>query len=246
VPNIVDQSDFTNELYNMHLFQRRFNLADSKIRIPETYDEFTTFDDNVIVMEQVKGAHIQHLDTEQRYRMCELISDFNMRCIVENGMFHGDLHCGNVLYHCESEVLYVLDFGITGYMSRTEVGTLVAIMKAYAWKNFQRMAFLVVTEMTELSNDIPVDTLVEICDGVKAFLSEMYKTRTVVQYDDITGLYALVKKKNVRIGRTFNRLQVSLGITNAMCTAYLTPDENNHIMHESFRRVLSYVLSHKT
>jgi predicted unusual protein kinase regulating ubiquinone biosynthesis (AarF/ABC1/UbiB family) len=244
-PNIVDQTDFTNELYNMHLFQRRFNTAESKIRIPETFDEFTTADENVIVMEQVKGAHIQHLAPADRLRMCERISHFNMTCIVEHGMFHGDLHCGNVLYHCERGVLYVLDFGITGYLSDKEVETLVSIMRAYAWKNFQRMAYLVVTEMTELPPDIPVPALVEVCDAAHAFLREMYQTRTLVQYDDITRLYELVKTKHLRIGRMFHRLQMSLGITNAMCTSYLTSDENNQIMHESFRHVLRYVLSFK-
>lgn len=245
VPNIVDQTEFTNELYNMHLFQRRFNTADSHIRIPETYDEFTSFDESVIVMEHVRGEHVQTLESEHRRRMCALISHFNMRCIVEHAMFHGDLHCGNVLYHAESDVLYVLDFGITGYLDRKEVGTLLAIMKAYAWKNFHRMAYLVVTEMSELPKDIPAETLVAFCDCVKDFLSEIYQTRTVVQYDDITQLYALVKAKHIRIGRTFHRLQMALGITNAMCTSYITPDENNVNMHESFRLVLGYVLSYK-
>ena len=244
VPNIVDQTDFSNELYNMHLFQRRFNdEPDSKILIPKTYDEFTEFDESVIVMECVRGEHIQKLNSTQQYRMCELISHFNMKCIVESGVFHGDLHCGNVLYHEASDVLYVLDFGITGYMNQEEVGTLLAIMKAYAWKNFQRMAYLVVTEMSELPNDMPIDTLVAFCDCVKDFLSDIYQTRTVVQYDDITRLYALVKAKHIRIRRTFHRLQMSLGITNAMCTSYISPDENNLIMHESFRLVLRYVLS---
>ena len=244
-PNIVDQTDFTNELYNMHLFQRRFNSADSSIRIPETFDEFTAFDDDVIVMEQVQGTHIQNLDQAQRRSMCSLISDFNMRCIVEHGMFHGDLHCGNVLYDADSNVLHVLDFGITGYMNTREVGTIVSIMKAYAWKNFQRMAYLVVSDMTDLPHDIPINKLIEVCRLTQTLLSEIYSTRSVVQFDDIKDIYALVKSQQIRIGRTFSRLQMSLGITNAMCTVYLTADENNEIMHESFRKVLRYVLSFK-
>lgn len=245
-PNILDQTDFTNELYNMHLFQRRFNTTDSPIRIPETFDEFTAMDENVIVMEQVPGAHMQHLDATHAHRMCELVSHFNMQCIVERGMFHGDLHCGNVLYDRDADVLYVLDFGITGFMSRKEVGALVSIMKAYAWKNFQRMAYLVVAEMAELPADVPVGSLVDVCHAVQSFLSDLYQTRAIVTYEDITALYALVKSMHIRIGRTFHRLQMSLGITNAMCAAHLTPDENNRIMHESFRLVLPRVLSSKS
>jgi predicted unusual protein kinase regulating ubiquinone biosynthesis (AarF/ABC1/UbiB family) len=244
-PNISDQTDFTNELYNMHLFQKRFNILDSSIHIPETYDEFTEFDDDVIVMEQVHGTHIQDLSHAQRLRMCALISDFNMQCIVAHGMFHGDLHCGNVLFNVDDGTLHVLDYGITGYMSPKEVETIVSIMKAYAWKNFKMMAFHVVTDMTEIPPEMPIALLVEVCKLTQTFISEIYNTRAIVQYDDIRDLYSLVKSQHIQISRTFNRLQMSLGITNAMCTAYLTPDENNEIMHDSFRGVLRLVLSFK-
>jgi hypothetical protein len=131
-------------------------------------------------------------------------------------------------------------------MSQKQVSTLVSIMKAYAWKNFQRMAYLVVTGMSELPSDVPVATLVDVCNAMHAFLIEIYQTRTIVQYDDIMGLCALAKARGIRIDRTFHRMQMSLGITDTMCTTYITPDENNRIMHESFRRVLRSILSSRS
>ena len=82
------------------------------------YDEFST--GTVLVLERLSGIplgssqdRISELSTEQRAELADRLLGAVLRQVMVGGVFHSDLHPGNVLLSPDGE-LQLLDFGSVG------------------------------------------------------------------------------------------------------------------------------------
>ena len=88
------------------------------VKIPDVYDGVTDKFSNTIMMEYIKGDKLQTVDPLDYDEYSKQVIKFVLVTLVMNGICHGDLHVGNILFiKDENDPKYkykigILDFGI--------------------------------------------------------------------------------------------------------------------------------------
>jgi ubiquinone biosynthesis protein len=116
--------DYTVEAENARRFYANFRGLE--VVIPRVHTEFSTR--RVLTLEYVGGTRFQRIEpldltpTERR-RIATMGADAIFRMAFEHGFFHGDPHPGNLVLTLEGD-LALLDFGMVGYLSRSDIEAL--------------------------------------------------------------------------------------------------------------------------
>lgn len=94
----------------------------SRVRVPTVYDDFTTA--RVLTMERIDAIRIDDVAAVRAaghdgVALCRTLLLSLLESAFHGGLFHGDLHAGNVLVNADG-TLVLLDFGIVGrFTNRT-------------------------------------------------------------------------------------------------------------------------------
>lgn len=124
--SLDEELDYRVELGNM-----RAVAAAGGLRVPRAYPEFSS--ERVLVMERIDGtqlgsaaAELAALSVDRRRELAGQLFDGVLRQLLVTGVFHADLHPGNILL--TDDGLALLDFGSVGRLdrsSRTALGLLL-------------------------------------------------------------------------------------------------------------------------
>jgi len=116
--HLIDQQiNFKKEVQNICLMKKICkNLK--YVKIPFVYEEITNQFTNIIMMEYIKGLPIKDIKITDYDEYSKQIIKFVLVTTLINGICHGDLHMGNILFiKDENDTKYkykigILDFGI--------------------------------------------------------------------------------------------------------------------------------------
>ncbi|MBP1759219.1 MAG: putative unusual protein kinase [Firmicutes bacterium] len=86
------------------------------------------------LMEYISGIPLQKIIGYQEtsydvHRIADRLSKALLQQILQGGCFHGDPHPGNILIS-PGDKIALLDFGITGHLTRTMRGQILSLMSA--------------------------------------------------------------------------------------------------------------------
>ncbi|MCL4873397.1 hypothetical protein KJ039_04870 [bacterium] len=109
------EMDFSLEASYMERFRENFS-GDPRVKVPKVHWDLTGR--GVLTMERVRGIKVDQvkrlkeegIDTES---IAHLIADVFFKQVFEFGLFHGDLHSGNIFVLSKDSIALV-DFGIVG------------------------------------------------------------------------------------------------------------------------------------
>jgi predicted unusual protein kinase regulating ubiquinone biosynthesis (AarF/ABC1/UbiB family) len=114
---IKHQVNFNEEVENMIIMKT--NCKNLKyIKIPTVQQDVTNKFSNIIMMEYIKGETLQTLAPNDYDKYSKQVIKFVLVTLLMNGLCHGDLHVGNILFiKDENDLKYkykigILDFGI--------------------------------------------------------------------------------------------------------------------------------------
>jgi predicted unusual protein kinase regulating ubiquinone biosynthesis (AarF/ABC1/UbiB family) len=114
---INKQTDFIKEVENMIIMKN--NCKNLKyIKIPHVYENVTNKFSNIIMMEYIKGETLQSVDPVDYSEYSKQVIKFVFVTMLMNGLCHGDLHVGNILFIKDKNdkkyqyKVCILDFGI--------------------------------------------------------------------------------------------------------------------------------------
>ena len=110
--------DFRNEASTMREWYEclRDGPYGDRVRVPKVYDELTTA--RVMTMERIRAIRIDDAKAVRAaghdgVALCRNLLLSLLESAFHGGLFHGDLHAGNVMVD-ESGTLVLIDFGIVG------------------------------------------------------------------------------------------------------------------------------------
>ena len=116
--NLAEELDFRLEAQSMDAWisHLRNSPLGRNIRVPDVHWEFTT--EKVLTMERVSGVRIDDVANIRKkgFDGTELVKALLFSTFeggLRHGLFHGDLHAGNLLVDDEGRIVF-LDFGIMG------------------------------------------------------------------------------------------------------------------------------------
>jgi len=160
--SLINELDYKNEAQNIERFYNTYN-DDPTLRIPRVYWEYTT--KRVIVMEEIEGIPLTDLDRlrNEGYDLpaiAQVICDFYLKQIFEDGLFHADPHPANLL--AAGDQVAVLDFGMVAVLSQRLRADLGEIFVALITQNTEELITVFVrmglitrsTNLRELDRDI--------------------------------------------------------------------------------------------
>jgi ubiquinone biosynthesis protein len=167
--SIGQQLSFQTEIANMTTMRRALRGCPSVV-VPRVWPELST--DHVLVMERVLGAGVDEpktLDAMGVDRRCVLESLVGSLLVTAlgTGVFHGDLHAGNMLVR-EDGRLVLLDFGVVGRLDADARRVVTELMGALAELRFDAAALA----MLQLVDVASVD-LAAVATDVQFFMADL-------------------------------------------------------------------------
>jgi len=164
---ILEELDFRVESNNIRKIKG--NLKDfERISVPVVYAEMSTA--RVLVLERFDGLRFS--DREKIIEagikpadIVELGSEVFFHMVMQDGLFHGDLHPGN-LFVLKDGHIGIIDFGIVGRLSRKVQDSIIIMFTALIDEDYETLAYEYVnlcvpsgqTDLNRLQRDL-MDTI---------------------------------------------------------------------------------------
>jgi len=134
------EMDFTLEASYMGKFRENF-AGDPRVVVPAVFWEATA--KKVLTMDRVSGIKVDNvaalkeagIDTEA---VAHVIAASYFKQVFEFGLFHGDLHSGNI-FVVSQDTIALVDFGIVGRVGQEMKQNLADILIALATEDFDAM-----------------------------------------------------------------------------------------------------------
>lgn len=133
--SLRDELDYRVEAANTEMLRAAVEKSDGlRLRVPRVYRELST--SRMIVQERVRGTAFSSLtpdslDPEQARALCDGIIDAVFDQIAVRGVFHADLHAGNLMLDENLDVA-LIDFGAVGVLESSMRRLLVPLLVAIA------------------------------------------------------------------------------------------------------------------
>lgn len=113
-----EELDYTIELENMRAIEHSLNQGTFAVRVPLAYADLSG--ERLLVMDLLPGRPVSSagrllagLSASERNALATTLPGVTLQQIISDGVFHGDLHAGNIFITPDGE-LGLLDFGSVG------------------------------------------------------------------------------------------------------------------------------------
>ena len=218
---LLDQLDFNNEICNLKKFYNS-NKNTDYVTIPEVYDSFTNKNSNVIVMDYINGVKFCDLEEINKPVYSKLIAKFSFKSLLFDGLFHADLHGGNIIF-IDQEKIGIIDFGIVGNITREEQDIYYKFLKElFINKNYNHAASIIISQYTiqinednfDMSKIINIDIFNKIEEIIK--LSTNYGEE--LDFYNFYSINEVLANNNLKLSSSFYKIQYSIGTSYSLCS----------------------------
>lgn len=126
--SLEEELDYTIELENMRTIEHALDAGTFAVTVPHAYEKLSG--ERLLVMDRLPGRPVSSagkilatLTASERSALAATLLGVTLQQIISDGVFHGDLHAGNIFISPEG-TLGLLDFGSVG---RLDPGTQTAL-----------------------------------------------------------------------------------------------------------------------
>jgi predicted unusual protein kinase regulating ubiquinone biosynthesis (AarF/ABC1/UbiB family) len=134
----LQEMDFTQEGKVIDRFRGNFS-GRTDVKFPRVHWSHTNH--RVLTMDWVEGMRLhevgQVLDASTKERLVTLVVDVMLKMFVSDGLFHADLHPGNIFFH-QDGTFTLLDFGMYGELSSSQRDRLILYWLAVVQRQTRR------------------------------------------------------------------------------------------------------------
>lgn len=226
---LFNQMSMKHELTNLIQIHNNFKNRDYII-IPEPYSKFTEENDDILVMTQIKGKRVDEVKDDEKEEYGVLLAKQSIDAILTDGVYHGDLHMGNILFIDDDgfKKIGMLDFGIMGHLSESEQLILSSFYLSLGMGDYEDVVSCLIGTLTNsdilkhmeksFSNKIfhELVTLTEnACTSKEGF--------GVQHMREINDIFA---KYNLQMAPIFCRLELALAMNVCVSKALETKNKN--------------------
>ena len=173
-------------------------------------------------MSFIEGKKLSELDDVEKDKYCELLAKFGVKCVFFDGVYHGDLHQGNLIFMKDEDdyKIGILDFGVIGRITREQQNKFYEFMQQFYSNHFNAAADLFLNHHVG-----PAKNLEKISDEKKAKISE--KVASVLEKiivvnkhatpNDMYTISNILHEYDLRILKYFCKVQLAFMINETVC-----------------------------
>jgi ubiquinone biosynthesis protein len=192
---VLEEIDFRFEAINqLELSLAAHQAGQDYLRFPRPIPSLVTED--ILVMERVPG--VRYTDAVAAYpdvvdgaRLLRLAVTGVLEHTLAYGVFHGDLHAGNVLISPSGD-FSVIDFGIAGRVDATQRAALVQFLVGFG-RNDTRLQLKALQMFGAIPEDADLDVVTAQLEAGLALLDPALLDRqTVVTVDQLSTLLGVI------------------------------------------------------
>lgn len=148
---IFYELDFLVEANNIRRIQANLKVL-PRIAVPQVFSQYSTA--RVLVLERFEGVRFSDREAIvakglNPSEFVEIGSEAFFHMVMEDGIFHGDLHAGN-LFILNDGRIGIIDFGIVGRLSRRVRDSIIIMFTALIEEDFETLASEYVTLCQEV------------------------------------------------------------------------------------------------
>ena len=228
--------DYQQEARNAETFRRNF-ADDDRIAVPRVWWRYTT--SRLLTLDRLHGVHVRDLDLDawepdDRRSLAYTMTDAWMTMIFRHAFFHGDPHPANIL-HLEDGRLGLVDFGLAGRLTETDMSRLTRLFVDAATENIDALP----RRLAELGVRYPRDREDELRSRLEELYYRYYGSR-LADIDPIEAIregLALIYGMNLRLPTRFVILDKTIATLGAVA-AEVYPEFNVFEVAKPYARQL--------
>lgn len=158
---VEEELDYSFEAYNLQRLRR--TLRKHKVYVPYLFTQYANAE--VLVMEEIKGVLMSEAisvsrqeprrfeawcqeNTVNTKKVASHLFLSNLRQLLEDNLFHGDMHPGNIILLRHNRYA-LIDFGTIGTLEHSFIMLYVGVLKALSENNYDKAASLAIHMSTE-------------------------------------------------------------------------------------------------
>ncbi|HET9939400.1 MAG TPA: AarF/UbiB family protein [Gaiella sp.] len=228
--------DYQQEARNAETFRRNF-AGDERIAVPRVWWRYTT--NRLLTLDRLHGVHVRDLDLEtwepdERRALAYTMTDAWMTMIFRHAFFHGDPHPANIL-HLEDGRLGLVDFGLAGRLTETDMARLTRLFVDAATENVDALP----RRLAELGVRYPREREDELRSRLEELYYRYYGSR-LSDIDPVEAIregLALIYGMNLRLPTRFVILDKAIATLGAVA-AEVYPEFNVFEVAKPYARQL--------
>jgi predicted unusual protein kinase regulating ubiquinone biosynthesis (AarF/ABC1/UbiB family) len=216
-----EQLNFISEVKNIKEFRERFKNIDNII-IPKVYEEFTNYDNNIIVMEYIKGRRINQINLHEKDEYCLQLVKFILKSLLYDGIYHSDLHPGNIIFVNDNDdnlKLGIIDFGIVGRLTKEEQNIFYLFFLNLLSDRFKDASEIILNLLSEKPDQLTISTIGDrekLINNIEKVCRNSVITKRNFEPSDIYEIDKLLYQYNMKLSRFFCKLQITLAIADSL------------------------------
>ena len=206
-PLIQEQCDFSRELQNQNRYRHNFSKDDT-IVVPELYPEICTSE--TLVMDYIHGVRVEELTLDQRKHFVETAGNIMILSLLIHGFIHCDCHMGNALFIVDENAYKIglIDFGMCCSMSVNEIDNFYDLFSSIAKKNYDAAGKYFLGYFTDYLECDEIEP--KLRRELMALFEKIFYVNRCFSLMEISELYAILSKRNVRTSETWKKLELAL------------------------------------
>lgn len=240
---LMEQTSMGVELKNMNDLLN--NTKDTKrdyVKIPKPYDVYTENNDDVLVMEKICGRRINELHEDEKEQYGLMIARNTIDSMMIDGLYHGDLHRGNILFLEEQNVkrIGVIDFGIIGRLNECERLTISSFFLSLGMKNYEDVinSMMGLNSNKEIIKKMEKDKYDEMISELIDITEMACMSRDGFSSKEITKINNILVNNDLLLDPIFYIIEMSIAMSITVCKELDTK-------HKNFMSYLQEVIQEK-
>lgn len=222
--SILSQTGFRKEQDNLLRMRRNFKNVEQVV-IPYVYEIFNKTNENIIVMDYLDGRTIFELNDVEKEKYVTIIFEMMAKGVLYDGMFHGDLHPGNILFLKEDDVYKVgmIDFGIIDTVTREEQHGFFKITK-----NIYLGHDICIKKIDEFIETVtgPIEVIKGLNERDYAVLSDLITKNIIdclfynpscLNISELYKLNSIISKYGLTINKNVSKSIIAIIIADRLC-----------------------------
>lgn len=215
---LLKQLSFEDEVKNMKQIKDN-NILNTQIIIPVSYNIPNIDHTNCIIMDYITGIKVQDVKEPDKSNYYTIFMKFCIKCLIFDGLSHGDLHSGNILFLKENidgeDVLKlgILDFGIVNENTVDERDCFHQYFDALLHTDPEKITSISVSTLIE-----PIDVYYNLDDHDKQTIydkmyninSAMCQDNQFISHVEIIEINKILSPYKLNISKIFMKLQLAL------------------------------------
>ena len=152
---LMDQCNFMKEIENNEMFFNSYK-KNKTIVIPKVYNEYTMYNNKIIIMEFLSGKNLSQLNSEELDLYHPIFYKYQISSLFVKKIIHCDLHSGNIIFmkSCDVYKIGLIDFGICKKMNDFEYNFINNLIFAIMNNDYECVFNVIIKNLIENSENI--------------------------------------------------------------------------------------------